>query len=92
VTKRVPSLGAQRSVYQHHVVHENLVMGSEINKASGSEAKDLIFKAKATNYHKSQHLLLKQSTALHNGLVYAMINVRRSILKNLIEKTKTMLS
>ena len=79
MTKRVPSLGAQRSVYQHHVVHENLVMGSEINKASGSEAKDLIFKAKATNYHKSQHLLLKQSTALHYGNADAMINMSRAV-------------
>jgi len=69
---------------------------SDVNKASGSKAeryktkdknlifkaKDTTFKAKATNYRKKQHLLSKQSTALHYGNADAMLNVSRCILKN----------
>jgi len=62
-----------------------------VNKASGSKvakmykAKDSIFKAttfkaKAKNYSKRQHLLLKQSTAIHYGYADGMINMRCCIL------------
>jgi len=55
------------------------VVSNDVNTASGSKAK--IFKAMATNFRKRQHLLLKQSTALHYGNADTMINVNHCILK-----------
>ena len=55
------------------------MVSNDVNTASGSKAK--IFKAMATNFRKRQHLLLKQSTALHYGNADTMINVNHCILK-----------